>query len=176
VRLYVTKRVSKRVGAPVEGKILQQVFAFDKEVVPAGSVVTGKVSQVEPVRKRAAVPGNCQRRFHAASQRPGGVRELDASRRTHDSPSDCSGHGAEFHLYGAIVEQEEEPKTAGGDGLSESPRYMGMAFGNDGLAWSVYSAVIATGGEVQFDRNAMMDIRFGAADAGAGNFERRQRE
>jgi hypothetical protein len=36
-----------------------------------------------------------------------------------------------------------------------------MAFGYYGLAWSVYSSVIARGGEVQFDKNAMMDIRFG---------------
>src|ERR1700676_3754653 len=51
LRLYITKRISKRLGTPVEGKILEPVFAFDKEVVPAGSVVTGKVSQFEPVRK-----------------------------------------------------------------------------------------------------------------------------
>jgi hypothetical protein len=44
----------------------------------------------------------------------------------------------------------------------------GMAFGNYGLAWSVYSAVIATGGEAQFDRNAMMDIFVWCAAAGAG--------
>jgi hypothetical protein len=37
-----------------------------------------------------------------------------------------------------------------------------MAFGYYGLAWSVYSSVIARGGEVQFDKNAMMDIKFGA--------------
>jgi len=51
LRLYLTKRISKVAGAPVQGKILEPVFAFDKEVIPAGSVVTGKVSQVEPVRK-----------------------------------------------------------------------------------------------------------------------------
>jgi hypothetical protein len=28
--------------------------------------------------------------------------------------------------------------------------------------WSVYSNVIARGGEVQFDKNAMMDVKFGA--------------
>ncbi len=62
MRLYLTKRASKRAGAPVEGKILEPVFAFDKEVVPTGSVVTGKVSQVEPVGKwlrfRAIVNGD----------------------------------------------------------------------------------------------------------------------
>ena len=36
---------------------------------------------------------------------------------------------------------------------------MGIAFGYYGL-WSVYSNVIARGGEVQFDRDAVMDIKF----------------
>jgi hypothetical protein len=36
-----------------------------------------------------------------------------------------------------------------------------MAFGHYGSAWSVYSNVIARGAEVQFDKNAMMDIKFG---------------
>jgi hypothetical protein len=49
-----------------------------------------------------------------------------------------------------------------GSALSQSSRYVGMAFGYYGLAWSVYSSVFARGGEVQFDKNAMMDIKFGA--------------
>jgi hypothetical protein len=49
-----------------------------------------------------------------------------------------------------------------GAALSQSSPYVGMAFGYYGLGWSVYTNVIAKGGEVQFDKNAMMDIRFGA--------------
>jgi hypothetical protein len=49
-----------------------------------------------------------------------------------------------------------------GSALAQSSRYVGMAFGYYGLAWSVYSSVVARGGEVQFDKNAMMDIKFGA--------------
>ena len=49
-----------------------------------------------------------------------------------------------------------------GAAVSQSSPYVGMAFGYYGLAWSVYSSVIARGGEVQFDKNAMMDIKFGA--------------
>lgn len=51
LRLYLTKTVPKRVGAPVEAKILESVYAFDREVIPAGSVVTGKVSRVQPMNK-----------------------------------------------------------------------------------------------------------------------------
>jgi hypothetical protein len=58
------------------------------------------------------------------------------------------GGGSGFGMLGAAV--------------SQSSRYVGMAFGYYGLAWSVYSSVIARGGEVQFDKNAVMDIRFGA--------------
>ena len=58
----MTKRVSKRVGAPVEAKLLESVFAFDREVVPAGTVVQGEVSRVQPVGKwqrvRAIVNGD----------------------------------------------------------------------------------------------------------------------
>ncbi len=43
LRLYLTKRIPKRMGASVEGKIMETVFAFDREVLPAGSAVSGRV-------------------------------------------------------------------------------------------------------------------------------------
>ena len=49
-----------------------------------------------------------------------------------------------------------------GSAISQSSKYVGMGFGYYGLAWSVYSNVVARGGEVQFDKNAMVDIKFGA--------------
>ena len=49
-----------------------------------------------------------------------------------------------------------------GAAVSQSSPYVGMAFGYYGLAWSVYKNVVARGGEVEFDKNAMMDIKFGA--------------
>ena len=45
LRLYLTRRVPKRAGAPVEAKVLEPVFAFDREVIPAGAVVQGEVSR-----------------------------------------------------------------------------------------------------------------------------------
>src|SRR4029077_10952034 len=51
LRLYLTKRIPKRLGAPVEGKVMEPVFAFDREVLPAGAAVSGRVSAVEPVNK-----------------------------------------------------------------------------------------------------------------------------
>jgi hypothetical protein len=51
LRLYLTKRVSKRVGAPIEGKLIEPVFSFDREIVPAGSLVTGRISRAQPVSK-----------------------------------------------------------------------------------------------------------------------------
>jgi hypothetical protein len=36
-----------------------------------------------------------------------------------------------------------------------------------GLAWSAYSNVIGRGAEVEFEKNAMMDIKFGAWTPGS---------
>ena len=54
--------------------------------------------------------------------------------------------------------------------LSQTSPYVGMAFGYYGLAWSVYSSVIGRGGEVEFERNAMMDIKFGARTPAGSHF------
>src|SRR6202043_112390 len=51
LRLYLTKRVSKRSGAPVEAKLLTPLYAFDHEVIPAGTEAFGHVSRVVPVSK-----------------------------------------------------------------------------------------------------------------------------
>ena len=56
LRVYLTKRLTKRAGEPVEAKLLEPLFAFDRAVAPAGSEVLGQVSRLKPVpkMKRAA--------------------------------------------------------------------------------------------------------------------------
>jgi len=51
LRLYLTKRVSKRMDAPVEAKLAGPVYAFDHEVIPSGTQAIGHVSRLEPVSK-----------------------------------------------------------------------------------------------------------------------------
>ena len=51
LRLYLTRKVPKKAGAPVEAKLLESVYAFDREVIPAGAVVMGRVGRVQPVSK-----------------------------------------------------------------------------------------------------------------------------
>ncbi len=63
------------------------------------------------------------------------------------------GGGSGFGLLGAIA--------------SQSSRNVGTAFGYYGLAWSVYSTVIARGSEVQFDKNSVVDIGFSGRAAQA---------
>ncbi len=62
LRLYLTKRVPKRPGAPVEAKLLTPLYAFDREVIPAGTRVLGHVSRLQPVsrwqRLRAVLGGD----------------------------------------------------------------------------------------------------------------------
>ena len=56
VRVYLTKRVSSHVGAPVEGKIIESIFAFDREVMPAGSVSSSStVATMSPLFGSSAV-------------------------------------------------------------------------------------------------------------------------
>lgn len=51
LRLCLSKRVPKRKGAEVKAQVLDPVFAFDRQVIPAGAVVLGRVSRVRPVSK-----------------------------------------------------------------------------------------------------------------------------
>ena len=55
-----------------------------------------------------------------------------------------------------------------GSAIAQSSRYVGMSFGYYGLAWSVYSNVIARGAEVSFDKNAVLEVRFGGRVTPAG--------
>jgi hypothetical protein len=50
-RLYLTKRISKKNGEIVHAKLLDPVFAFDREVIPAGAEVLGTVSHLDSVSK-----------------------------------------------------------------------------------------------------------------------------
>src|SRR6516165_3329530 len=49
LRLYVTKRASYRVGEAVQAKVAEPVWAFDRIVIPAGTVVHGQVTELNPV-------------------------------------------------------------------------------------------------------------------------------
>jgi len=51
LRVYLTKRLSKRMNEPVESKLLDPLFAFDREVVPAGSRVLGTVVRLKAISK-----------------------------------------------------------------------------------------------------------------------------
>jgi hypothetical protein len=51
LHLYLTKRISKRMDAPVEAKLAGSVYSSDREVIPSGTQVLGHVSRLEPVSK-----------------------------------------------------------------------------------------------------------------------------
>ena len=71
------------------------------------------------------------------------------------TPGRTLGGGSGFGLLGAAAAQ--------------SSRSVGAALGFYGLAWSVYTSVIARGREVEFDRNAVITIRFGARSPAPGS-------
>ena len=45
----------QRVGQWVTGRIVESVFAFDKLVIPSGSVVEGEVTQIRPINRTTRV-------------------------------------------------------------------------------------------------------------------------
>lgn len=51
LRVYLTQRLPKRLDEAVHAKLLEPVFAIDREVIPAGSEVIGKVSRIDPESK-----------------------------------------------------------------------------------------------------------------------------
>jgi hypothetical protein len=54
-----------------------------------------------------------------------------------------------------------------GAAIAQSSPYVGMAMGYYGLAWSAYSTVIGRGAEVEFEKNAMMNLKFGSRKPGS---------
>lgn len=51
LRLYLTKRVLYKQGARVAAKLLVPVWTFDRVTIPAGSIATGSIVQLQPVSK-----------------------------------------------------------------------------------------------------------------------------
>ena len=50
LRIAIDQRTRiSHLGEPVKGHVVQTVYAFDYPVIPAGSVVTGQVTQIAPV-------------------------------------------------------------------------------------------------------------------------------
>jgi len=62
LRLYLTKRIPRRLNAPVQAKMLAPLYAFDREVIPAGTEVFGTVTRLQPVptaeRTKAMMSGD----------------------------------------------------------------------------------------------------------------------
>jgi hypothetical protein len=51
LRLYLTQRAPMHLGAPVSAKLIEPIYAFDRVVIPAGTVVQGNVTKLDPVSK-----------------------------------------------------------------------------------------------------------------------------
>jgi hypothetical protein len=49
LRLYLTGRIPRRLHAPVRAKMLAPLYAFDREVIPAGTDVFGTVTRLQNV-------------------------------------------------------------------------------------------------------------------------------
>lgn len=53
IRVALEKSVRiKHVGAPIEGRVVQPVYVFNRKVIPAGSTLLGSVTNIEPVSRK----------------------------------------------------------------------------------------------------------------------------
>jgi hypothetical protein len=53
LQVQIQKRIRiKRVGQQIQGRIVQPVFVFNKEVVPAGSEVIGHIARLKPIERQ----------------------------------------------------------------------------------------------------------------------------
>ncbi|MGH9623656.1 MAG: hypothetical protein ACRD4G_04880, partial [Bryobacteraceae bacterium] len=62
LRIYLTKKVRFRKGAPAQGKFAQPVWSFDRIVIPMGTIIRGRVAILQPIprmeRATAMMGGN----------------------------------------------------------------------------------------------------------------------
>ena len=55
LRTYVTKRIRMRLDEPVQAKLIDPIYAFDRIVVPGGAELQGHVTKLDPVSKMKRV-------------------------------------------------------------------------------------------------------------------------
>src|SRR5260370_15168168 len=88
LRLYLTKRIPRRLNAPVQAKLLAPLYAFDREVVPAGTEVFGTVARLANVptgeRTKALMSGDFTP-LHVAEVRFTSMRLADGRQITIDT-------------------------------------------------------------------------------------------
>src|SRR5262245_21095808 len=51
LKVVLTEKLRSKLNEPVHGKVVDPVYAFDREVIPAGTEILGKVTALQPVRK-----------------------------------------------------------------------------------------------------------------------------
>jgi hypothetical protein len=164
------------------------ITAWQRETVPASQPAAQPAASAKALTLRTQAVLDQAEGSGPASLKvdsEGGVRAQESKTRflapaislmlaSRAADNDAGRH----HDTGAAGTGNVDGRTAGGGlgfgmlgaAISQTSPYVGMAFGYYGLAWSVYRSVVAKGGEVQFDRNAMMDIRFNARPKGVSKF------
>jgi len=55
LRVIATEKIRFKKDQPVHGRLVEPVFAFDREVIPQGSEVTGRIKDLHPVSRRRRV-------------------------------------------------------------------------------------------------------------------------
>jgi len=100
------------VGEPVHGKVVEPVYAFDQQVIPAGSTVSGRVTRIDPTPAKTRVLSYSSGNFTPFHKYEVTFDELTLpsgktlSIKTITSP----GTAEVVHLVAKKTKQEEEKK------------------------------------------------------------------
>jgi hypothetical protein len=99
----------KTVGAPIAGRVIDPVFVFDRQVIPAGSEVLGRIVKIAPIsrarRARAVANGNFSP-FHRVTLEFDTL-ELKDGKRLHIETSVSPGAANVIHLVAGGEEKRK---------------------------------------------------------------------
>jgi hypothetical protein len=177
---WLTGTVTQARGARWFHRGGQLRFAFDKVQLPEGypkpgSAAPAPVTQVRAVVDSAEAGGQAE--LHVDAE--GNVKTVESKTRLimpaisvliATRAGDHDGDRQETNATGSNNSGRHVLGGGLGFGLlgmvaARSSRLTGVALGYYGMAWSLYRNIVARGVEVEFDKDAAMDIRFGSRAA-----------
>ena len=133
LRVALERRVAiKRVGEPIQGRLVDPVYVFDRVVLPAGSVVEGHIAEIGgvPARRRltAILSGNFTPPREVRAQFDALVLSDGSRLSLRTSPSRGTAHTVRIAKQRKRREEHKSAPQGAGDGLEEMDRAAIRAF------------------------------------------------
>ncbi len=149
LRIALERRVAiKHKGQPIEGRLVEPVYVFDREVLPAGSIVQGHVAEIGGVpagrRLRAILSGNLTPAREVRAQFDSLLLSDGSRLSLRTAPSLGAAHTARVAPKGKkpAGSGSKSPLGAARDAIGEADRAAVAAFKTPGKASRLKSALM----------------------------------